>query len=222
MLYIIATPLGNLEDISARALKTLREVDMILAEDTRRTKKLLSYFQISKPLYSYHQHSSEAAKEKILENLQNNKSIALVTDAGTPGISDPGNELIDFLLKKNPEISIIPIPGPSAVATALSISGFKANQFQFLGFLPKKGKTKVYKQILESKMTTVFFESPFRIHKTMADLAKLAPDRKAVICREMTKIFEEFKRGTLAELTEKINVAQKGEITVVIEARSKK
>jgi len=222
MLYIIATPLGNLEDISARALKTLREVNMILAEDTRRTKKLLSHFQISKPLFSYQHHSSDAAKEKILENLQNSKSIALVTDAGTPGISDPGNELIDFLLKKNPEISIIPIPGPSAVATALSISGFKANQFQFLGFLPKKGKTKVYKQILESKMTTVFFESPFRIHKTMADLAKLAPDRKAVICREMTKIFEEFKRGTLAELTEKINVAQKGEITVVIEARSKK
>ena len=221
MLYIIATPLGNLEDISARALKTLREVNMILAEDTRRTKKLLFHFQISKPLFSYQHHSSDAAKEKILENLQNSKSIALVTDAGTPGISDPGNELIDFLLKKNPEISIIPIPGPSAVATALSISGFKANQFQFLGFLPKKGKTKVYKQILESKMTTVFFESPFRIHKTMADLAKLAPDRKAVICREMTKIFEEFKRGTLAELTEKINVAQKGEITVVIEAPNK-
>ncbi|MFH1543128.1 MAG: 16S rRNA (cytidine(1402)-2'-O)-methyltransferase, partial [Patescibacteria group bacterium] len=150
-LYIVATPIGNLEDITLRALKTLKEVNFILAEDTRVSRKLLMHYEIDIPTLSYHQHSSDSKKFEILKMLLDGKNLALITDAGTPGISDPGNELIDFILEKEPDIKIIPIPGASAITTALSVSGFKAFNYIFLGFLPKKGNTKLFEWLKNGK-----------------------------------------------------------------------
>ena len=150
-LYIVATPIGNLEDVTLRAIRVMREADLILAEDTRVTGILLKHYDIDKPILSYHQHSDEGKKLQILAELVSGKNLALVSDAGTPGISDPGNELIDYLLEKEPNIKVVPIPGPAAITAAFSASGFKANKFVFIGFLPKKKRTKLFKWLAEGE-----------------------------------------------------------------------
>ncbi len=217
-LYIVATPIGNLEDITLRALKILKEVNFILAEDTRVTSKLLMHYEIDIPTLSYHQHSSDSKKFEILKILLEGKNLALVTDAGTPGISDPGNELIDFILEKEPNIKIIPIPGASAVTSALSVSGFKAFNFIFLGFLPKKGKTKLFEWLKIGKITFSFYESPKRVLNTLEVLGDyFGYDTKVCIASELTKIYENLYRGSIKEVIEKLEKSVlKGEMVVIV------
>jgi 16S rRNA (cytidine1402-2'-O)-methyltransferase len=217
-LYIVATPIGNLKDITLRALDVLRGSDFILAEDTRVTKKLLMHYDIQIPVLSYHQHSQEQRRNEILKLLVEGKNLALVTDAGTPGISDPGNELIAFLIEKEPDIKIVPIPGPSAAITALSVSGFRADKFVFLGFLPKKKRSKLFSWLKEGKYTFCFYESPKRILKTLEVLKEEFSNRKVFIARELTKIHESLYRGEISEVIEKLQEDPvKGEIVVVVE-----
>jgi len=171
-LYILATPIGNLGDFSLRGLAVLKEVDLILAEDTRTTKKLLAHYQIDKAIISYHQHSRLAKVKYILEQLKQGQKIALVSEAGTPGINDPGAKLIDYLVSQLPDLNVIPIPGPSALITALSISGLSADKFIFLGFPPaKKKRKKFFEEVAQAKHTVVFYESPHRILKSLNELA---------------------------------------------------
>ncbi len=216
--YVVATPIGNLEDISLRALKVLRNVDLILAEDTRETTKLLNHYDIKVPTLSYFQHSGDKRRFEVLNYLMEGKEIALVCDAGTPGISDPGNELINFLLSFNPEIKIIPIPGASAITTALSVCGFNTNRFLFLGFLPKKKLTKLFDWIKKGKITFCFYESPRRILKTLETLEKFfGSNTRVFVGRELTKIHESYYRGTISEVTKNLSSKNiKGEIVVVV------
>ncbi len=224
MLYIVATPLGNLEDISTRALNALQRVDFILAEDTRRTRQLLESFGIKKEkgeLHSFNEFASEAQVEKIIDLLGQDSTFALVTDAGTPGISDPGPRLISTIRQNNLDIKIVPIPGPSAVTTALSVSGFPANTFVFWGYTPKKAKKRkeLFNSIIEWNNTQVFFSTPPRIVKDLEDLqeAGFAGNRQIFVAREMTKQFESYHCGTLPEVISQIkNSPQKGEFSVVI------
>ena len=220
-LYIIGTPIGNLEDISQRALGILKEVDFIVAEDTRVTKKLLSHFQIEKPLISYHHHSSQKEVEKVLSLIEEGKDIALTTDAGTPGISDPGGKLVAEVLKKFGEnAQIIPIPGPNAAVTALSISGFPSDRFLFLGFSPhKKGRKTFFQEVADSEYTVVFYESPHRIIKTLKEMSEHEDlkNRQMVVARELTKKFETIYRGTASEILEKSEEElARGELTIVV------
>ena len=220
MLYIVATPIGNLKDITLRALKTLEEVDFILCEDTRVTKKLLDHYQIDKPMISYHQHSRLAKIDFIVRLLKEGKNLALVSDAGTPGISDPGNQLIKQVVAElGEDVKIIPIPGAAAVITALSISGFATDKFIFAGFPPhKKGRQKFFKEITQAKETVVFYESTHRIEKALTELTNLNNELKIVVCRELTKKFESIYRGTPREVLAKIkNDSSKGEFVVIIE-----
>ncbi len=220
--YIIATPIGNMEDITLRAIDTLKSVDLILCEDTRVTKKLLDRYEIKKPTMSYHAQSKLAKVDKIFELLEEGKNIALVSDAGTPGISDPGAMLVSKIKETFGEdiVRVIPIPGVSAVITALSASGLPTHEFTFLGFLPhKKGRETLFKEIAEAKRTMVFYESPHRILKTLESLAKFCPDKKVCIARELTKIYEEFKTGSAEELLAYLTqnpLKQKGEFTVLV------
>lgn len=217
-LYIVATPIGNLKDITLRALDIIKGSDLILAEDTRVTKKLLMHYDIRIPVLSYHQHSKEQKRNEILRLLVEDKSLALVSDAGTPGISDPGNELIAFLIEKEPDIQIVPIPGPSALVTALSVSGFRADKFVFLGFLPKKKRSKLFSWLKEGKYTFCFYESPKRILKTLEVLKDEFGNRKVFVARELTKLHESLYRGGISEVTEKLQKDPvKGEIVVVVE-----
>lgn len=220
VLYIVATPIGNLEDITLRALRVLKEADLILAEDTRVTNKLLKHYEIENNILSYHQHSSYDRKLQILNELLSGKKIALVTDAGTPGISDPGNELIDFIYQNSDSIKIIPVPGPSALTAALSISGFRTDKFVFLGFLPKKGNSSFFKWLKESGFTFAFYESPNRILKTLESLlVAFGEGKRIVVAREMTKVYETIYRGKIAEVKEKLSGDKlRGEIVVVVEA----
>lgn len=221
-LYIVATPIGNLEDITLRALRILGEVDIVLCEDTRVTKKLLQKYSIATPTLSYHVRSGAAKTEKIIRLLEAGKALALVSDAGTPTISDPGV----FLVRKLREhfktgITIIAIPGASAVTAALSVSGVPSSEFLFLGFLPhKKGREKLFKEITESKRTVIFYESPHRILKTLESLNSCLPeDKEVVITRELTKMHEEIVVGTAGEvcLYFKNNPDKvKGEFSVVV------
>ncbi len=215
--YIVAMPIGNLKDISERALETLRSVNLILCEDTRVTAKLLSHFDIQKPLQSYHQHSQLSKVAYVLEELKKGKDIALVSDAGTPGISDPGNKLIEYLIGKLPGLKIVPIPGPCAATAALSVSGFPIDKFVFLGFPPhKKGREKFFKELAKEEKTAVFYESPHRMEKCLNQLKEFLPaDRKIVICRELTKMFETIYRGTMDNITIPKNEI-KGEFVVVL------
>jgi 16S rRNA (cytidine1402-2'-O)-methyltransferase len=201
-LSIIATPIGNLEDITLRALRVLGEVDAILCEDTRVTAKLLQKYGIKKPLISYHAHSKLAKTEKIFALLGEGKNLALVSDAGTPCISDPGVLLVSQIREHfGGGVKIVPIPGPSALISALSASGLPSSEFLFIGFLPhKKGRETLFKEIAETKRTVAFYESPHRILKTLASLEKFAPSKKIVIARELTKIYEEFLSGRADEL----------------------
>jgi 16S rRNA (cytidine1402-2'-O)-methyltransferase len=217
ILYIVATPIGNLDDISLRALQTLRNVDIIYAEDTRKTGILLKHYDIDNTIDSYHQHSKDIKRNTILKHLIEGKSVALVTDAGTPGISDPGNELINELLEKEPDIRVIPIPGASALTASLSASGFRADKFVFIGFLPKKKRNKLFKWLIEGKMTFAFYESPKRLQKTLEVLKEhFNGDTRVVVARELTKIHESIYRGTLDEM-DIASTELKGEIVVIVE-----
>ncbi|MBU0706819.1 16S rRNA (cytidine(1402)-2'-O)-methyltransferase [Patescibacteria group bacterium] len=224
-IFIVATPIGNLEDISLRAIRILGEVDTILCEDTRVTKKLLQHYNIEKPTLSYHQHSRISKLDRVLELLKGGKSIAVVTDAGTPGISDPGNKLVQYVLEKlGSDVSLVPVPGASALTSAISVAGVTSDRFLFLGFLPhKKGKETLLKQITESKVTVVFYESPHRIVKTLTKLNQfLSPDRKVVMFRELTKKFEERIGETIEECMNYIeNNPDKvrGEFVVIVSGR---
>ncbi len=221
-LYIIATPIGNLEDISLRALRILQEVDLILCEDTRKTHKLLSYYKIKKPLLSYHQHSSLKKTEVILQYLREGRNIALVSDSGTPGISDPGNKLIALIRNKLPQVVIVPIPGPSAITAIASVAGRAMDKFLFLGFPPKKRKRQqFFQQILSSSYPVIFYESPYRIQKTLSELQELSLKEKiklyALVGREMTKKFESFYSGSLEETISQLkNSSPKGEFTILV------
>lgn len=229
-LYIVATPIGNLEDLSFRALKTLRGVDLILAEDTRVTKKLLFHYQIKTPLLSYHQHSKLQKTDYILKLLKEGKNLALVSDAGTPGISDPGGKLVAKMMESlNDRVIVAPIPGPSALIAAASISGFNMDRFLFLGFPPHKNKRKkFFKEVLESKYPVIFYESPYRILKTLGELSVLIqdtkykiPDTRLVVCQELTKMFERTYRGRIDQVIEKMKKENlKGEFVVIVSNES--
>lgn len=221
-LYIVATPIGNLEDISARALRVLSEADLILCEDTRNTQKLLERFSIKKPLLSYHQHSQIKKTDQIIDLLKQDKVIALVSDAGTPGISDPGNKLIEEALRSLPDLKIVPVPGPSALAAAASVCDFSMDKFLFMGFPPVKNKRKkFFEEVLTSEHPIIFYESTYRIIKSLEEIAALEMEtglrRRIIVCRELTKIFETIYRGSAKEviaLLEKDVI--KGEFVVVV------
>lgn len=221
MLYIVATPIGNLDDITLRAIKTLEEVDFIFAEDTRVTKKLLNHLGIEKIVYRYDEHTKMHQVSNIANMLENGNKIALVTDAGTPCISDPGFEVVDEALKRG--IKVIPIPGPSAMTAAASVAGISTRRFCFEGFLPKKkGRQTLLKSLAEEERTIVIFESPHRIEKTLRDIETFIGVREVVIVREITKIYEEILRGTTTELIEKLSKKPvKGEIVLLIKGIEK-
>lgn len=245
ILYMVATPIGNLQDITLRALDILKGVDIILCEDTRVSKKLLDHYQINKPLLSYHHHSDARKVKEIKELLESGKNLALITDAGTPGISDPGNMLISVIARErsdrsNPQstemrgsekrgiptsplaprddaVNIITIPGPSAVTAALSISGFPTDKFLFLGFPPHKNKRqKFFKEVASAEHTVIFYESGHRITKCLGELKTvLQPNRQLVVCRELTKKFETIYRGTMEEISNQ-KIDERGEFVIVI------
>ena len=218
-IYVVATPIGNLEDITLRALRILKEVDFIACEDTRVTIKLLNHFNIKKPLISFYQHSKISKVNKLLDLLSEGKDIALVADAGTPGIADPGCKLISEAVKAN--IEVISIPGPSALIAALSVSGFPADQFLFLGFLPqKKGRQKKLQELTKEKRTIVFYESPHRIQKLLPELKDYFGDQEILVCRELTKKFETIYRGKISEVL--VKVKPKGEFVVIIKNQNVK
>ena len=217
-LYIVATPIGNLEDMTFRAVRILQAVDMIAAEDTRHTGRLLQHFQVRTPQISYHEHNSHSRVPELLEHLQYGKAIALVSDAGMPGISDPGYELIKACIDDG--ITVVPIPGASAVITALSAAGLPTDRFIFDGFLPAKSQQR--RQYLESlqgeSRTLVFYESPHRLRDTLADLGEvLGSDRQLVIARELTKLYEEFWRGTVGDaIADYTQREPQGEYTLLV------
>lgn len=216
MLYIVSTPIGNLEDITFRAVRTLKEVDYIAAEDTRHVQKLLKKYEINTKVLSYHSHSGKSKIDKIVDILKDHKSVALVSDAGTPGISDPAYTLIREAIAE--DIKISPIPGPSALLAALVASGHRINQFLFLGFLPlKKGRQTLLKSLKDEKRTIVFFESPHRLLKTLNQLQDFWGDRQIAICREITKIYEEFLRLKISEAIEHFTKNKpKGEFVLIV------
>ncbi len=220
MLYIVATPIGNLEDITLRAVSVLSNADLILAEDTRVTKTLLERYNIKKDIVSYHQHSAIQKIDRIIKLLKDGKNLALVSDAGTPGINDPGNFLIMKALEALPDLKITPIPGPNAAVAALSVSGFPSDQFVYLGFPPhKKGRQTFFKNIGSIEKTVVFYESKYRILKTLDELKKFSNigERKLLVARELTKQFETIYRGIIDEVTAKLNRDNiLGEFVVVI------
>ncbi|MFC1686472.1 16S rRNA (cytidine(1402)-2'-O)-methyltransferase [Patescibacteria group bacterium] len=215
-LYIIATPIGNLKDITFRAIETLEEADLIIAEDTRQTIKLLNHYEIKKPLESYHHHSKEDKINYLIKELGKGKNLALVTDGGTPGIADPGNLLIEKVLEKLPDTKIIPIPGPSAVTTLLSISGINTDEFYFLGFLPhKKGRKTKIESLKDINVPIVIYESPYRIKKLLKQILEYLGDKEVIIGRELTKKFEETIRGKVSKILEE-EFKIKGEFTLII------
>jgi 16S rRNA (cytidine1402-2'-O)-methyltransferase len=217
-LYLVGTPIGNLEDITFRAIRILKSADLIAAEDTRHTGKLLQHFQITTPQISYHDHNSQQRIPQLIAKLQNGDAIALVTDAGMPGISDPGYELVCACIEN--QITVVPIPGPSAVIAAVAAAGLPCDRFVFEGFLPVKGKVRAARidALKAEPRTAVLYESPHRIIKTLTDLAEaLGPDRRVTLARELTKRYEEFWRGTIGEaIAHYETTAPKGEFTVAI------
>ena len=218
-LYIVATPIGNLDDITLRALKILKEVNLIAAEDTRQTLKLLNHYDISKPLISYHRHNEDLKSDVLIEKLKNGENIAIVSDAGTPGICDPGEEVIKKAIEEN--IEVIPIPGPCAMITALIASGISTKEFVFLGFLPlnKKLRKQKLEEIQKSDKTIILYEAPHKMKATLLDLKNILLNRKIVLARELTKIHEEFIRKNIDELLNEIDNL-KGEMILIIEGNS--
>jgi 16S rRNA (cytidine1402-2'-O)-methyltransferase len=219
-LYIVPTPIGNLEDMTLRSIRVLKEVDLIASEDTRHTQNLLSHLEITKILTSYHDFNKEEKAPVLIKLIQDGQQVALVSDAGTPTISDPGYHLINQAIKHG--IKVIPLPGPSAVLTALSASGLPTDAFIFNGFLPRKktARLKIMNELKETRKTLIFFESPHRIEAVLEEFLATLGDRRAVIARELTKKFEEFIYGTLSEIIQK-KWQIKGEITLLIEGKQK-
>ena len=220
-LYIVATPIGNLEDITLRAIKVLKEVDIIAAEDTRHTLKLLNHLEISKPLISYHRHNEDIKTDVLIKELKEGKNIALVSDAGTPGICDPGEEVIKKCIEE--EISVLPIPGACAMINALICSGLDTKEFLFMGFLPlnKKNRKEKLEEIRNETKTIILYEAPHKLEATLKDLKDIIEDRKIVLARELTKIHEEYIRENIDVLIEKAKDI-KGEIVLIIEGAKKK
>lgn len=221
MLYIVSTPIGNLEDITLRAVRTLKECDYIAAEDTRHCQILLQKYEIKKPAISFHAFSDERKLNELIGLLYEGKNIALISDAGTPGISDPGYVLIRAAIENN--INVVPIPGPAAFLTALSASGLPTHQFLYLGFLPmKKGRQTLLDSLVQEQRTIVFYESPHRLLKTLDELDKKFGSRPLVIARELTKMFEEFFRGTAGQAYAHFSKKGiKGEFVIMIGALQK-
>ena len=215
-LYLVATPIGNLEDITFRAIRILKEVDLIAAEDTRQTLKLLNYYKINKPLISYHRHNEEIKQEVLIQKLKEGQNIALVSDAGTPVISDPGEVIVKEALKEN--IKVIPIPGACALINALIASGLDTKEFSFYGFLSlnKKLRKEKLQEIRKENKTIILYEAPHKLTSTLKDLSEILEDRKIVVARELTKIHEEFLSGTASEILENYK-EPKGEHIILIE-----
>jgi 16S rRNA (cytidine1402-2'-O)-methyltransferase len=217
MLYVVATPVGNLGDITLRALEVLRAVDVVAAEDTRHSGLLLKHFEIKKPFVSYHEHNEAARTAELVERIARGENVALITDAGTPGLSDPGLRLIRECINRQLPFTII--PGPSSILIALLGSGFSNEKFSFRGFLPVKSgrRERELRIAADSEETTLFFESPYRLLKTLHACTTVMPDRQLCVARELTKKFEEFRRGTAAELLAHFETHPvKGEIVLVI------
>lgn len=221
ILYLVATPIGNLEDITLRAIRILKEVDYIAAEDTRHSLKLLNHLNIAKPLISYHRHNEEVRSEILIQKLKEGKNIALISDAGTPGISDPGEEIIKRAIEE--EIEVVPIPGACAAINALIASGLNTKSFLFLGFLPlnKKNRKEMLMKIQNTEDTIILYEAPHKLKGTIEDLSKTIKERRIVLAKELTKIHEEYKRGTAKEVLEQIE-SPKGEYVILIEGEQKK
>ena len=221
ILYIVATPIGNLEDITLRAIRVLKEVDLIAAEDTRHTLKLLNHLEISKPMISYHRHNEDTRQEVIIEKLKEGQDIAIVSDAGTPGICDPGEVVIKRCIEEN--IKIVPIPGPVAMINALICSGLDTKEFCFLGFLPlnKNNRKEKLEEIKNQEKTTILYEAPHKLKETLKDLKENIGNRKIVLARELTKIHEEFIRKDIDELI-KDSEELKGEFVIIIEGAEHK
>lgn len=215
-LYLVATPIGNLEDITFRAIKTLKGVELIAAEDTRHTLKLLNYYEISKPLISYHRHNEEIKKDLLINKLLEGNNIAIVTDAGTPGISDPGEEIVKEAIANN--IQIIPIPGACALINALIPSGLNTKEFSFFGFLPlnKKNREEAFDKIKKERKTVILYEAPHKLTKTLEDILKNLGNIKCVLAKEITKIHEDFIRGNILELLEVVK-EPKGEYVIMLD-----
>ena len=222
ILYLVATPIGNLEDITLRAIKVLKEADLIAAEDTRHTLKLLNHLEISKPMVSYHRHNEEFRCDYLIKELKDGKNIALVSDAGTPGISDPGEEIVRECIKE--DIKIVPIPGACAMVNALICSGIDTKEFCFYGFSPlnKKNRKEKLEEIKNINKTVIIYEAPHKIKSTLEDLKMiLDEDRKVVLAREISKIHEEFIREKIDDILEKVDNL-KGEMVLIIEGNYKK
>jgi 16S rRNA (cytidine1402-2'-O)-methyltransferase len=218
ILYLVPTPIGNLEDMSMRAIRILKEADWIAAEDTRNTKRLCNYFEIETPLISYHEHNKQPSGNKIIEKLKEGAKIALVSDAGMPTISDPGNELVALAAEN--QLTVVPLPGANAALTALIASGLSTQPFYFYGFLDrqKKTKRKELEQLATITSTFILYESPHRLKETLELMEIALGDRKIVLCRELTKKFEEFIRGTISEIREWTTVDEiRGEFCIIIE-----
>lgn len=222
-LYLVATPIGNLEDITMRALRILKEVDIIAAEDTRNTKKLCNYYEITTPLLSYHEHNIEQGGEKILQYLRSGKSVALVSDAGLPCISDPGKDIVEKAIDEN--FAVVPIPGANAALSALIASGISPQPFYFFGFLNrnKKERRQQLENIAKKEETIIFYEAPHRLKETLKDIEEVMGNRNIVLARELTKKFEEFLRGTVKEAIDwTANNDIRGEFCLVIEGNNNK
>ena len=223
VLYIVSTPIGNREDITLRALRILKEVDLIAAEDTRHTGLLLKHFGIQTPLSSYFEGNELRKRDLILSRLKQGDRVALVSDAGTPGISDPGFRLIQLSIEN--QIPVVPIPGPSAVITALSVSGLPTDAFLFKGFLPHKATKRrgLLEQLEAARETLIFYESPHRLNETLKDISDILGNREIVLARELTKMYEEVLRGRVSEIQSQITGRKiKGEITLIISGKTRK
>ena len=218
-LYLVATPIGNLDDITLRALKILKEVDIIAAEDTRHTLGLLNHFEISKPLISYYKQIESTKSEKLVEMLKEGKNIAVVSDAGTPGISDPGEQIVKVAIEEG--IEIVPIPGACAFVNALIASGMNTREFEFIGFLSaqKKDRKEKLEEVKYETRTLIFYEAPHKLKTMLNDILEILGDRKIVLARELTKIHEEFIRGKLSDILENMEDV-KGEFVVIVEGNS--
>ena len=217
-LYLVATPIGNLEDITFRAINTLKNVDIIAAEDTRHTLKLLNHYEISKPLISYHRHNEDVKTDILISKLLEGKNIAIVTDAGTPGISDPGEEIVKDAIKNN--IEIVPIPGACALINALIPSGLNTKEFAFYGFLPlnKKNRKNIFERIKKEDKTIILYEAPHKLIKTLEDILENIGDINCVLAKEITKIHEEFLRNNISEIINKLNEKGiKGEYIILLD-----
>ncbi len=222
-LYIVATPIGNLDDITIRAIGTLKTVDLIAAEDTRHTLKLLNHLNINKPLISYHRHNEDVKKDILIDKLKQGEDIALVSDAGTPGICDPGEEIIKQAIEEN--IEVVPIPGACAMINALVCSGISTKEFNFIGFLPlnKKLRKQKLEEIEISNKTIIMYEAPHKLKSTLGDLSMILEDRQIVLARELTKVHEEFIRGTINQVEKILEERKelKGEFVIIIEKAEK-